>query len=1294
MFGVLTSREPFDIAKRYGCHDKDAEKEHIRGVHEHRQPELEKLLDMLGMFMAKNPDERLTATEATDPRCTHPAVLEVRRIRDNMLAGKSEHDREERKLIEGRPNDMTAAPSKRAPLPSRKDPRRIQKQALIDRALKDECAKHGVEFKRFTITCGPNMPTHISHLGAMYLFKCSDDIVRDLRVHRCLHIISVGPFTLSGQNHLQQHGDKAEFEEGTQLGQGKGEPVVLGQLRRPLPSGVGMPVSVAIKRVTLIEEEHLSGQGLRQQRNEIAELQAEAKALRRMEGWPPFIRLIAANTDPSRPATLEKPDATKSKVLCIAMEPLGSDFVEGCKLFGLLGANSRPMNARAIWLRFQASIAAKSLDERAKELQQDLIVLTKALAMIVQAQRGAVSRGTLHPDAPAKNVMLPQSVLGGDRPLQPYPADNGQRLIDLASLVNLGTQDSGTTTTSSSSRTNDGPPPFLGKRCQTALVPLDPEKQRASLQIAGSTPFYRDPELILLGLEHDQPELRTTPSRCWRPGPSIEGALGQGEDVDVWEAGRWQTVEMLTISGQSDGKLFLKDGGRPVYPDGKVQSPLDNVGLAFVDEWSAIICDVVAKGTKLHEGDRLTLKEVEDRLFEALRLLEAPDLQLTAPSGHAFRQQQTASPSPPPDDAHPYHSPEDDRREEQAPPQPQQPAQDVQAVIATQEQPPVSRSTTQPHHPSPPPRDRTFASKDALPLSHGRRGPPLSLSLAFQPLLMRRRLTFVVTARTEVSREPRTRAPHQPKVGTNFQARAREQQKQEQQTAADSSRMPKGTINFSSGLKAEFEEGTQLGKGKGEPKRDITELRQEAKTMRKMIGRAPFIKLIAADTDDTKPAEYVSSDGVKMPVLCAAMEALEGSQFEEIKKVFGFLRQDLIVLTKALAMVVQAHRGAVWRGGLHQDGFNKNIMLPKAVLRGERALKPYPADNGQRMIDLANVIHLGATTTRTGSGSSSSGSSSSSGPPPRFVGKPARTALVPLDPEQQQRRGQIAGNTAFFRSPELIMITTRHGDAAPDGLQPKDGESAEVQAQKAALIAARAEVRDDLRIETQLKTAAYTERERQTLPSNQPTKQPQPSTCLSSRVPATNYDKEHRGSLQDVEDTLFALLIAEVRDDLRERWLLVGKGKEEGIWAGVPAAVHGVGLLIAAAGTLGWSIEGPVTEGEDQQLWDNTRRWQVVEMLSVSGFTDGKDFMKEDGRPNSVDGCPLDKVKLAFVQKWHDCICAIAAKATNFEEQDRGTLKDVEDALFAALKVLERAKPTASTAHTTQHPTHGRRSTF
>ncbi|CEM19658.1 unnamed protein product [Vitrella brassicaformis CCMP3155] len=490
------------------------------------------------------------------------------------------------------------------------------------------------------------------------------------------------------------HGNyTAEFEEGTQLGQGKGEPVVLGQLRRPLPSGVGMPVSVAIKRVTLIEEELLSPQGLRNQRNEIAELQAEAKELRRMDGWPPFIRLIAANTDPSRPATLEMPNGTKSKVLCIAMEPLGNDFVEGCELFGLLGANSRPMNARAIWLRFQASIAAKSLDERAKELQQDLIVLTKALAMIVQAQRGA-----------------------------PYPADNGQRLIDLASLINLGPQDSGPTR-SSSSRTKDGPPPFLGKRCRTALVSLDPEKQRASLQVPGSTPFYRAPELILLGLEHEQPELRddsipmlaartkvreaardkgvlvgtgdregawvgvpaavhsvgmaisAAASRGW----SVEGALMQGEEDDVWEAGRWQTVEMLTISGQSDGKLFMEDDGRPVFPDGKAQSPLDNVGLAFVDEWSAIICDVVAKATKLHEGDRLTLKEVEDRLFEALRLLEAPDLQLTAPRGHAFRQQQTASPAPPPDDAHPYHSPEDDSREEQAPPQPQQPAQDVQA---------------------------------------------------------------------------------------------------------------------------------------------------------------------------------------------------------------------------------------------------------------------------------------------------------------------------------------------------------------------------------------------------------------------------------------------------------------------------------------------------------------------------------------------------------------------------------------------------------------------------------------
>ncbi|CEM35612.1 unnamed protein product [Vitrella brassicaformis CCMP3155] len=103
----------------------------------------------------------------------------------------------------------------------------------------------------------------------------------------------------------------------------------------------------------------------------------------------------------------------------------------------------------------------------------------------------------------------------------------------------------------------------------------------------------------------------------------------------------------------------------------------------------------------------------------------------------------------------------------------------------------------------------------------------------------------------------------------------------------------------------------------------------------------------------------------------------------------------------------------------------------------------------------------------------------------------------------------------------------------------------------------------------------------------------------------------------------------------------------------------------------------PLTAGAEQHPLVESEK----EMRAVSGKVSGtgrEDFIEDDGHPIKLDGTPdspldeiIDTPGLDFAKKWRDGMCAIAAKGTNFHEEHRGTLKEVETRLFEQLHKLE-----------------------
>ncbi|CEM35599.1 unnamed protein product [Vitrella brassicaformis CCMP3155] len=507
---------------------------------------------------------------------------------------------------------------------------------------------------------------------------------------------TVPPSAASAHQHQQQHqqqtmsmsaivfqtGHRAEFEEGPTLGKGKGEAVVRAKLWRPLPCGDGMPVEVALKRLTLLPNNPPT------QQQGIAELQAEAKAMRRMGGWPPFIRLLVADTDPGKPAMYEKANGTKTAVLCIAMEVLeGDEFVEAAKQFGWAEVSDlTPYNVGAAVDRFERSIDTSTLEERVELLRQDLLVITRALLLVVQAHGGAMDCGVLHPDGFYKNVMIPQTTLHGKRPLRPYPADNGVRMIDLGNIITLSGAHSSSSTGSSRTGTSTGsrastrqPPTFLGPADRTALVPLDCARQLKELQIPCGTRSFQAPETIISfgragpwneAQKAEMPGVADARAKARNQLRARGLLVGKGEQEGVWvgeataayccgllihsaatrgrpiddslapgeeEEVRFE-IELRATAGLPRRKHFIDSRGRPTLGDEKsLDSPLGGLldkpsGLEWARNWLDKMCNISKVATSFHEGDRSTLAEIEDALHHALQGLEALTLQLPDPT--------------------------------------------------------------------------------------------------------------------------------------------------------------------------------------------------------------------------------------------------------------------------------------------------------------------------------------------------------------------------------------------------------------------------------------------------------------------------------------------------------------------------------------------------------------------------------------------------------------------------------------------------------------------------------------
>ncbi|CEM12611.1 unnamed protein product [Vitrella brassicaformis CCMP3155] len=400
-------------------------------------------------------------------------------------------------------------------------------------------------------------------------------------------------------------------------GKGKGEPVLVGDLR-DLRQANDAPVTAAVKRVSK-EDDTFDDY-------EVRGLQIEESKMQHMDGQPPFLRVLAADTQPHSPASYQKTDGTKKELLCIAMPFLDPDnFVEVNKLFGWEGeANTKLFNVqggRAIPQQRQLRGGGEVAPRGPKGHHQ-------GDSPGHAGPPGSPVTRRIFLDGFYRNIMLPRHMFFGNGPLHPFPADNGVH--------------------------RPGQHAHGGPQDPQRPPPSGPDTQAAQRQRPGGTPWFLSPETVVLqsGTAADlkvwpkdfKDALQEVRRGLHKKGvpllhPDGREEIWVDEKVAVYGVASifhavtrgwaiWcddEAVELRVAAGMS----WIREDGRPLCCPGQIQSPLDTLPLEsselhFAKKWLDTICQVTARGMQPDMADRCTLRDIEEELLEALQVLEEP----------------------------------------------------------------------------------------------------------------------------------------------------------------------------------------------------------------------------------------------------------------------------------------------------------------------------------------------------------------------------------------------------------------------------------------------------------------------------------------------------------------------------------------------------------------------------------------------------------------------------------------------------------------------------------------------
>ncbi|CEM37315.1 unnamed protein product [Vitrella brassicaformis CCMP3155] len=463
-----------------------------------------------------------------------------------------------------------------------------------------------------------------------------------------------------------------------------------------------------------------------------------------------------------------------------------------------------------------------------------------------------------------------------------------------------------------------------------------------------------------------------------------------------------------------------------------------------------------------------------------------------------------------------------------------------------------------------------------------------------------------------------------------------------------------------------------------EIQRAARDMRTEVRRMRRAAGTSPFLKLYAADADLERPAYYTSPDGSTKKSLFKAEPPLLGDVYVELNRLFGWmgceqtryglgyvltrfeagcmrdrnqamrgLLADLKVVSKALIMTTQAHRGAVANHGIYcLDGFVNNIMLPRSVLHSpDGTLQRHSNDNGALFIDYANSIAAPETPSPT-----------AHPPAPEFLGP--RPARVPLDEDLQNQDARPVG-TCWFRSPEQWAMLLGCGSTSAGQEEAAADDSQDEVAADERQEDGPSDVQDD--------EADESEGESEESDDDDSSDEDDDSEDDDSEDGEEEEDEMPPDTSRQIFEGWCRL-----RREMRDDGLLTGEGREEAVLVGLPSVAYGLGLLVFS--TIGGRVayhtamleapEGMDPQEREQQMmlqWDEVREY----------------FMSPDGYPlhGGQLSWPLEQIcheaDLWWVKRWADIHAGVAEAVLRERQGERATVEHIHEQLFAALELLE-----------------------
>ncbi|CEL91959.1 unnamed protein product [Vitrella brassicaformis CCMP3155] len=286
------------------------------------------------------------------------------------------------------------------------------------------------------------------------------------------------------------------------IGEGTRGKVLWGPLQPP-QHGHGSDAAIKMIRLDRFPESHREG---------IAR-QIEEERLRLLGGEPPFLSLLAANTDPSQPATYTDNQGVQENVLCVAMTPLGDEWVELKRIFEGTPEGERAHDVSAALARLEEGGFS---DKAITAFVDDIGVITRALLLVCAVHIAALRQGILHYDGFWSNVMLRRSALLPSTPATSLSL-NDVWLLDLADTLIIRPPTPSPQTDISPQP--PAPPSFMGS--QAVMLPSSIPRRWAEGKMPVSTRWITAPELLPATVRLPGPADSPPPTSYCAPGTRV-----------------------------------------------------------------------------------------------------------------------------------------------------------------------------------------------------------------------------------------------------------------------------------------------------------------------------------------------------------------------------------------------------------------------------------------------------------------------------------------------------------------------------------------------------------------------------------------------------------------------------------------------------------------------------------------------------------------------------------------------------------------------------------------------------